>query len=344
MTQVFQRTVLFADLRGSTSMYETLGNADATAVVTRSVALLARIVAAHGGQVVKTLGDGLMAVFETPAESVGAADDMHDSMARIGMAEEAQADAANDEQAEDEAGEGGAPTLPPRPAVPLKLQVGLAHGEVVEMSGDVFGDAVNVAARLLDHAGDNETLATSSVVEQLGEWERSRFRSLDKMQLRGRVEPVHVHLQEALRRFGDTAATAYGDMLLPVAEPEGIRLIWLDLNRIYAGTSLPVILGRSPQATYIIDDNRVSRSHARIDWHGGTFQLVDLSYNGTYVRFDNDPEIISLRRGACTLHGSGVIGLGAPPSEPISPCVRFEVLKFADTQRGQTPFEFGIKS
>jgi len=341
MTQVLQRTVLFADLRGSTSMYETLGNADATAVVTRSVALLARIVAAHRGQVVKTLGDGLMAVFETPAESVAAADDMHDSLARIGMGEEIQGDAANDEQAEEDEG-GGAPTLPARPAVPLKLQVGLAQGEIVEMSGDVFGDAVNVAARLLDHAGDNETLATASVVEQLGEWERSRFRSLDKMQLRGRVEPVHVHLQEAVRRFGDTAATAYGDMLIPVAEPEGIRLVWLDLNRIYAGTSLPVILGRSPQATYIIDDTRVSRSHARIDWHGGTFQLVDLSYNGTYVRFDNDPEIISLRRGACTLHGSGVIGLGAPPSEPISPCVRFEVMKFADTQRGQA-FDFGLK-
>ena len=91
MTQVLQRTVLFADLRGSTSMYETLGNADATAVVTRSVALLARIVAAHRGQVVKTLGDGLMAVFESPAESVAAADDMHDSLARIGMADEAQA-------------------------------------------------------------------------------------------------------------------------------------------------------------------------------------------------------------------------------------------------------------
>ena len=53
-------------------------------------------------------------------------------------------------------------------------------------------------------------------------------------------------------------------------------------------------------------------------------------------------EIISLRRGACTLHGSGVIGLGAPPSEPISPCVRFEVMKFADTQRGQA-FDFGLK-
>ncbi|MCE9657763.1 MAG: adenylate/guanylate cyclase domain-containing protein [Burkholderiales bacterium] len=325
MTQVFQRTVLFADLRGSTSMYETLGNAEATTVVTQSVAQLARVVQEHGGQVVKTLGDGLMAIFAQPSSGVQASDDMHDSLARVGLPAQTTTDAAE-----------------PRPPISLKLQVGLAHGEVVEMSGDVFGDAVNVAARLLDHAGDNETLATASVVDGLEDWERSRFRSLDRMQLRGRAEPVHVYLLEAVRRFGDTAATAFGDMAPASIEPEGIRLIWLDLNRIYSGTSLPVILGRSPQATYIIDDNRVSRSHARIDWHGGTFQLTDLSYNGTYVRFDNDPEIISLRRGACTLHGAGVIGLGTPPSEPVSPCVRFEVMKFADTQR-QAPFEFGLK-
>ena len=320
MTQIVERTVLFADLRGSTSMYETLGNADATAVVSQSVALLARIVAVHDGVVVKTLGDGLMAMFKVPDSAVTASDDMHESLERIGVP-----------------GDPGR-TLGARMG-PLKLQIGLAHGEVIEMSGDLFGDAVNVAARLLDHAGDNETLATSTVIEGLEDWQRSRFRSLDRLQLRGRVEPVHVFLFEAVRRFGDTAATAFGDIAPSVPEPEGIRLMWLDLNRIYAGTSLPVVLGRSPQATYIIDDNRVSRSHARIDWHGGTFQLVDLSYNGTYVRFDHDPEVISLRRGACTLHGSGVIGLGAPPSDSASPSVRFEILKFADTQK-QFPPEF----
>ncbi len=323
MTQIVERTVLFADLRGSTAMYETLGNADASAVITQSVALLVRIVENHGGSVVKTLGDGLMAMFPKPSQGVSAADEMHDSLGRIGVPAEAAASTG-------------------LPIVPLKLQVGLAHGEVVEMSGDLFGDAVNVAARLLDHAGDNETLATVSVLEGLDDWQRSRFRSLDRLQLRGRAEPVHVHLQEAVRRFGDTAATAYGDMLAPAAEPEGIRLIWLDVNRVFAGPSLPVVLGRSPQATYIIDDNRVSRSHARIDWHGGTFQLVDLSYNGTYVRFDHDPEVISLRRGACTLHGSGVIGLGTPPVDAMSPCVRFEVMRFADTTRHLLP-DLGTK-
>jgi class 3 adenylate cyclase len=310
MTEIVERTILFADLRGSTALYETMGNAEATAVVTQSVALTARIVVSRGGHVVKTLGDGLMAMFTDSGEAVEAADEMHESLERI-----------------------GGPAIGPAGSAPqpLKLQVALAAGEVIEMSGDVFGDAVNVAARLLDHAGDNETLVTATVLAGLNASQRSRFRNLDRMQLRGRVEPVHVYLLEAARRFGDTAATAFGD-IMPAAEPEGIRLVWLDLNRIYTSSSLPLVLGRSPQATYCIDDTRVSRSHARIDWHGGTFQLTDLSYNGTYVRFDHDPEVISLRRGTCTLHGSGVIGLGTPPVDAASPSVRFEVMKFADTQ------------
>ena len=308
MTQIVEGTILFADLRGSTSLYETLGNAEATSVVTQSVALLEGIVRSCEGRVVKTLGDGLMAMFSKSSSAVEAADEMHDSLERLGSAGTA------------------ASNLPP-----LKLQVALAHGEVVEMAGDLFGDAVNVAARLLDHAGDNETLVTVTVLANLSESERSRFRSLDRMQLRGRNEPVHVHLLEASRRFGDTATTAFGDMAV-VPEPEGIRLVWLDLNRVYTGANLPVVLGRSPQAAYCIDDTRVSRSLARIDWHGGTFQLTDLSYNGTYVRFDNDPEIISLRRGTCTLHGSGFVGLGTPPVDAESPSVRFEVMKFGDTQ------------
>jgi len=322
MTEIVERTVLFADLRGSTAMYESLGNTDATAVVTQSISLLAQIIALHNGRVIKTLGDGLMAMFPLAASAVAAANDMHDSLERIGPP--------------------GDPTNPRTRLVPLRLQVGVARGEIIEMQGDVFGDAVNVAARLIDHAGDNETLVTANVLDALDDLEQARFRSLDRMQLRGRVEPVHVFvLESAQRRFGDTQATAFGDIAPIAPEPEGIRLIWMDLNRIYAGVSLPVILGRSPQATYIIDDTRVSRSHARIVWHGGTFQLTDLSYNGTYVRFDHDPEVISLRRGSCTLHGSGVIGLGGSPTDATSASVRFEIMKFADTQPQHSPeFDF----
>lgn len=319
MTHIAERTVLFADLRGSTSLYETLGNARATAVVTHSVSALAGAVHQCDGTVIKTLGDGLMALFRHPRAAVQAADEMHDLLASIIAGQAATAPPAI------------AGTFPA-----LKLQVALATGEVVEMAGDCFGDAVNVAARLLNHAGDNETLATASVLRKLTRGEQQRFRNMDRIHLRGRAEPVQVHLLEA-PRVGDAVATTYGEFA-QVTEPEAVRLVWLDLNRVFDGPSLPIVLGRSPQATYCIDDSRVSRSHARIDWHGGTFQLTDLSYNGTYVRFGAEPEVLSLRRSSCTLHGSGVIGLGAPLSDPAAACVRFEVIRFVETQP-QFPLE-----
>ncbi|MED5619182.1 adenylate/guanylate cyclase domain-containing protein [Ideonella sp. BN130291] len=311
MTRIAERTVLFADLRGSTSLYEQLGNAEATSVVTHTVTALSRAVPAHGGQVIKTLGDGLMAVFSEAPSALQAADQMHEVLDRL-VTRGSEHGASSGLRA-------------------LRLQVALARGEVVEMAGDCFGDAVNVAARLLDHAGDNETLITAEVFAGLHEEVRARFRNLDRMQLRGRVEPVQVHLLSGGgRRTGDPAATQFGDVTL-ATEPEGIRLVWADSNRLYAGPHLPIVLGRSPQATYCIDDTRVSRSHARIDWHGGAFQLTDLSYNGTYVRFSSDEEVLSLRRSSCTLHGSGVIGLGGPPGDGFLPTIGFEVLSFMDT-------------
>ena len=311
MTQIIERTVMFADLRGSTALYETLGNAEATSVVTHSVSVVAHQVPRCGGIVIKTLGDGLMATFPTPTAGVQAAGLMHDALEHLVLRGSSHGASSGLRS--------------------LRLQIALTRGEVVEMGGDCFGDAVNVAARLLDHAGDNETLITTEVYAGLPFDQRSRFRNLDRMHLRGRAEPVQVHLLGG-RRSGETviAATQFGDVA-QTTEPEGIRLVWLDVNRVYASEHLPVILGRSPQATYCIDDSRVSRSHARVGWHGRTFQLTDLSYNGTYVRFSNDEEIVSLRRGSCTLHGSGVVGLGGSPNDPTSPIVRFEVLSSVDT-------------
>jgi len=309
MTQIADRTVLFADLRGSTALYEQLGNAEATSVVTHCVNALAKPVADVGGHVVKTLGDGLMAVFDDSAAAVQASIVMHEVLDGIVSKGSER---------------GASPGLRA-----LRLQIGLARGEVVEMSGDCFGDAVNVAARLLDHAGDNETLVTADVLPGLSPEQQARFRSLDRLALRGRAEPVQVHVLTR-RRGGDAPVTQFGDVSI-AGEPDGLRLTWSDLNRVFDSHQMPVVLGRSPQATFCVDDSRVSRSHARVDWYSGSFQLADLSYNGTYVRF-NDGEIVSLRRGSCTLHGSGIVGLGASPNEPGSACVRFEVLRFGDTQ------------
>ncbi|GAB4120040.1 MAG: hypothetical protein Fur0014_20550 [Rubrivivax sp.] len=309
MTQIAERTVLFADLRGSTALFETLGNAEATSVVTHCVGALARAVAGHQGRVIKTLGDGLMALFDSPVHAAQAASLMHDlldSMVLRGQERGASAGLRR-----------------------LKLQVALARGEIVEMGGDAFGDAVNVAARLLDHAGDNETLITVEVLLGLPLEQRTRYRSLDRLVLRGRAEPVQVHVLGGRRggAAGDQVATQFGDMSMSVDEPDGLSLAWHHSERQFASRQLPIVLGRSPQASFCVDDARVSRSHCRIDWHGGSFQLTDLSYNGTYVRFA-DGEIVSLRRGSCTLHGSGTIGLGGSPIDPSSACVRFEIMRF----------------
>jgi len=317
MTQISDLTVLFADLRGSTALFETLGNAEATSVVTHCIGALARAVSEAGGHVVKTLGDGLMSVFPTPSPAVQASTQMHDVLDGIVSRGSERGASAG--------------------LRVLRLQVALARGEVVEMAGDCYGDAVNVAARLLDHAGDNETLITVDVLRGLLPEQRLRFRSLDRMVLRGRVEPVEVHVAGGRRGGGggDLAPTQFGD-ITTVNEPDGLRLTWVDLNRVFASQQMPVVLGRSPQASFCVDDSRVSRSHARVDWHGGSFQLTDLSFNGTYVQFA-DGEIVSLRRGSCALHGSGSVGLGGSPRDPNSACVTFDVLRFGDTQPSPAP-------
>ena len=93
-------------------------------------------------------------------------------------------------------------------------------------------------------------------------------------------------LRSGWRRVLAAVALVLAILCVSVAvQPDGLRLVWLDLNRLFAVQQMPVILGRSPQASFCVDDSRVSRSHARVDWHSGNFQLTDLSYNGTYVRF-----------------------------------------------------------
>ena len=304
-----ERAVMFADLRGSTALYLRLGNSEAATVVTHSLALLGQIVARQGGRVVKTLGDGLMAVFEQAEYAVDAAISAQDSLEKLAPLPRE-----------------GLPTK----ATALKLKVALSWGEIVEVDGDCFGDAVNVAARLIDLASDNETLATGPLIRELPSEQQERFRSLDRLHLRGRKDPVPV-LRMDSQRFGDTESTMMMGEEALTDVPDGVRLTWLGNERIFSTAAMPLVLGRSPQASFCVSDSRVSRSHARIESHSGHIYLTDLSYNGTHVKFEHDEQILTLRRGTCTLHGCGVISMGTPPSDPTATQIQFEVLSFSDT-------------
>ena len=150
MSDTKDRAILFADLRGSTALYLKLGNSEAATLVTHSLARLGQHIAACGGHVIKTLGDGLMASFDHADASVEASIILHDAIEK--MAPDAD----------------GLPARSPA----IKLKVAIAWGETVEVDGDCFGDAVNVAARLLDlagwqHAGDGLFMARERHLQAL---------------------------------------------------------------------------------------------------------------------------------------------------------------------------------
>jgi adenylate cyclase len=303
MSTTLNRTVLAADLRGSIGLFELLGNAPATSLVTRCVSTLGDVVATWNGRVFKTLGDGLMATFASAEDACSCAEHLHGQL-RVVVDDDGVAYAQN--------------------ATPsLRLRVALASGEVIEQEGDFFGDAVNVAARLIEHTGDDETLVTDEVLQALPDSMRQAFRSLDHLAIRGRAETVGVSV--AVRQdLADVPTTHFGDLGADSPRTMRLDLAWHGQRRSFASSDTPILIGRDPHATCHVDLPTVSRSHARVDWHSGGFQLTDLSFNGTCVQFQG-ADVLSLRRGTCTLVGSGRIALGAATAGPKVEWLEFRV-------------------
>ena len=104
-----------------------------------------------------------------------------------------------------------------------------------------------------------------------------------------------------------------------------IELSWLDVNAKFKSGDLPIHLGRVVEAEFVVNDQRVSRLHAKIEWRNGTFVLSDLSSYGTWVRFTGSDTELALRRDECVLHGKGEIALGAPFSDFTVPTVSFNL-------------------
>ncbi|KQX87726.1 adenylate/guanylate cyclase domain-containing protein [Variovorax sp. Root473] len=294
-------TVVFADLTGSTRVFEAMGNARATETVTRLTQWIGRVCEVHGGRVVKSLGDGVFAIFSSGAAATHAVIEL---------------------QRYHQKRLAGWP-------VPLRmaLQIGVASGDVVEVEGDCFGDAVNLASRLSDLAGPGQIWVTGTVIEQLHEGS-VQHRDLGPINIRGRSEMSIVHRidwQEDLTSFLTVPAA-----LLPTKLPDStfghIELAWLGVRSVFRIDQLPIHLGRVGDAQFVVNDPRVSRLHARIEERQGSCVLIDVSTYGTWVRFHGNggsSHEIALRRDECVLHGRGEIGLGAPLSDFSAPTIAF---------------------
>ena len=297
-------TVVFADLTGSTGVFEALGNAKATQTITRLTDWMGTVCRARRGQVVKNLGDGVLMVFGRNADAVDAATEMQ----RL-----------HTERIK---------TWPDK--LKMHLQVGLARGEVIEQAGDYFGDAVNVASRLSDLSGPDQILGTNSVINELPPDTLVRFRSLGAIDIRGRNEALMVYRvewqSEVLTDFFTVPAGLSAAPLGRVAaQADTLTLSWLDMQSSFTPNELPMHIGRVADAQFVINDPGVSRLHAKITWRTGKYYLEDVSSFGTWVRFTGGDAVLALRRQECVLLGDGEMALGAAFEDFTVPTVAFKL-------------------
>jgi class 3 adenylate cyclase len=300
-----QSTVVFADLFGSTGVFESLGNARATEVVTQITAWLAEKFKLNGGRVVKFLGDGVLILFKESSDAVAA-------VVEVQRAYEARL-------THDSSG----PYMP--------LRIGVARGDVEMVDGDCYGDAVNIAARLSELTGPHQIWVTREVIEGNPLSPGMRPRLLGPIHVRGRAEPCTVYQIEWQEDIDSEFFTIQSPLADGFEEPQRdvlgsqIELFWLDNRKTFKAFELPVHIGRIREAEFVVSDLHVSRKHARLDWRNGSVVLADVSSYGCWVRFFGGGADLLLRREECVLHGRGEISLGTPFSDPSAPVVTFLV-------------------
>lgn len=280
-----QLAVLFADVCDSTTIYESIGDAQALAAISGLFNVLTGKVAAHGGKIVKTLGDGMVCQFGEADRAFRAACDIQEAAAAA------------------EAGEG--PTL--------TIKVALNWGPVVTEHGDVFGDTVNVCARLTGLAGPHQVLTTRETIDALSPGLRASSRELYPLKVRGRVEEVKVC--EVLWRADPDVTEAFsGSQLNAAIAGDWVLKLAYGGDIVVVDLAASVKLGRDKGNDVVVNSTKASRVHARIYGRGGNFVIADQSSNGTFVAIDGITRELALRREEAVLGERGFIGLGGPAS------------------------------
>jgi class 3 adenylate cyclase len=289
--QLTQQAVVFADICGSTQLYEALGDKRAFDCIALCLDIMRGAVEEHGGRVVKTIGDEVMCVFPEAGSAARAAREMQK---RIG----AQA---------------------PVGGKRLAIRVGAHYGQTLEQAGDVFGDAVNVAARMASLANPGQIMTTGEIVDRLPSDLLTMTRSHDSLSLKGKREEIAVY---ELLAGGFEEVTAI--VSRPTEERLRVRLMHDGHETVLEGERRSVTLGRDPECDLVITDKLASRQHARVERRRDKCVLVDASSNGTYVTFEGQAEIF-LCREEVALRGSGSLSFGHRYGDDPSEVVEFEV-------------------
>lgn len=272
-------SVMFADVSGSTKLYEAAGDKAAFGAIGRCIAIMKSCSETSRGRVVKTIGDEVMVLFPSAEQATQAALDMQVAISQ----------------------------LPPVVSVPMSVHIGFHHGPVLsDASGDVFGDTVNLAARLSKLASRGQIITSKDAVGHLSTRLRQMTRYLYPIQVRGKEPPVE--LFEVLWQQNAEMT------VMASASPRSLRSAMLTLR--YRETllemnaaSAPVTIGRDGAMRIVVSDRQASRFQATVESRAGRYVLIDSSSNGTHVTIDGEDEFV-LRRDEVALRGHGWITFG----------------------------------
>jgi class 3 adenylate cyclase len=298
MTERMNLTILFADVSGSTKLFEMRGDEEARRVIGNVLVALGEITAAHGGRVVKTIGDEIMCTFPAALNGMLAATDMQRRM-------------KND---------------PAFVADNIGIRIGLHHGDaLVEADGDVYGDAVNTAARMADKtlARRDQIVTTASTAADVSDVTGVHVRSLGSARVLGKLMPidiVDVQWQEDL----SNVTTVQRVLRIPPEQMQrmSLALRYREQSFRLDELSAPFGMGRDVASDLVIDAEWVSRNHALIEWKRGRFMLADRSTNGTWVRVGEEEQFV--HRDEMHLRKSGTISLGQAHAGKVDDLIHYE--------------------
>ncbi len=276
------QTIVFADVSGSTRLFEKRGDVEARRIISATLDALSQVVAAHGGRVIKTIGDEIMCTFPAALQGVLAACDMQKRLAH------------DPEFVRDN----------------VAIRVGLHHGDALDEDGDVYGDAVNVAARMAAIAKREQIVTTATTLKGMTSVGAVRSRGLGRARVAGKLLPIEI-VDVIWQEDTSNITTVQRAIRLDEGPETGIKVSLRYRGRVIElnENSEPFTLGRDASNTLVIEAEWVSRNHAMIEFKKGHFVVSDRSTNGTYVKLGEDDEL-RLHRDELHLRKAGTISLG----------------------------------
>lgn len=291
-------TLLFADICNSTQLYETLGDQTAKEIILNRLQSIEAIANQHNGLVVKTIGDELLIRFDSQQEAVGAACDM-------------QSSARKQFQLEDERHKR------------LEIRIALHHGPTILDANDVFGDAVNTAARIASLSKPSQILTSKETYELLPPLLQDKCRHIDRANIRGKAEDIDIY--EIFDVEDDVTKMTAGVSRL-AERPITLSLQYNQHNYIVDARQSRFTIGRSELCDLMINDDLVSRQHLTFEHRRGKIFILEQSTNGTWLKHENGHEIF-LRREEVQLPLTGDLSFGQSFRENPEHIMYFEVVQ-----------------